>query len=92
MLESKNFVVKENSHIDFQENVYKLDKDVVQKFNQLALFTHIQVYKSNWVLPFQSGLTVPKVLMDLPRDTDTDLHYKMQYLVDDDPKIIFSKV
>lgn len=78
--------------IHFEEKIFKLKKETIKKFNQLTLLTEIQVFGDTWVRPYQSGLTSPKVLKELSSETLVDIDYKMQYVVNNDPKIFHSEV
>lgn len=90
-MKSKPYEVMENDHLHFNEKIFTLNEEVVSSFNQLGLLTEIHVYGNNWVLPYQSTLTVPKIIEKIKRDPQTHKAVKLQYIVDEDPKIIFQK-
>ncbi len=91
-LQSKPYDLKGENQIHFHQKNFKLKKETIKKFNQLTLLTEIQVFGDTWIRPYQSGLTIHKVLMEIPSDILVDIDYKMQYIVSEEPEIIYSKV
>lgn len=91
-LKSESYKVKENNELHFPEKTIELKKSTPPNFNQLVLLTEIQVYKNTWIRPYQSGLTLPKILEQLPPENTKDRKFKMQYLVDKDPKIVVTEL
>lgn len=60
-----------------------------KKYPQLNLFTHIQVFDTEILTPWQSGLTLPKKISDLHPDSQTPQRFSFQYLSGDKPGFHF---
>ena len=56
---------------------------------QLHLFTHIQVFDKEVLTPWQSGLTLPKKIIDLHFENQTQQAFSFQYLSGDKPGFHF---
>jgi len=91
-LKDKPYDLKGDNEIHFHEKRFNLNKDTISRFNQLALMTEIQVFGDTWLRQYESGLTTHKLLKDISKETVTDIEYRMQYIVNNDPEIVYSEV
>ena len=61
-----------------------------KQYSHLALLTNIQVYKNNWILYGQSGLTMPYLVMDLNSIKKWPATFRATYNLGTDPGFEFS--
>ncbi len=61
-----------------------------KQYSHVALLTNIQVYKKNWILYGQSGLTMPYLVMDLNSIKKWPAKFKATYNLGTDPGFEFS--
>jgi len=74
---------------EFPTTVLEVSATQAKKHPQLNLFTHIQVFDTEILTPWQSGLTLPKIITDLHFQNQTHQGFSFQYLSGDKPGFHF---
>lgn len=82
----KDNEIRKNDY-NFSKKITTIDSEKLKKYNQIGIFTEIQVYKNERINISQSGLTTPMFINDIPDNFDGTLEISTQYKISSDPKL-----
>jgi predicted RNA methylase len=77
----------DEKEVTLAEKQIALKEPQLKGYDSLALVTEIQVYGDEHLLLNQSGLTVPKFLLDLRQNRDKGISIKSCYKIDQKPRL-----
>ncbi|MGG8497064.1 hypothetical protein ACQY1Q_11640 [Tenacibaculum sp. TC6] len=72
----------------FPSKTIHFNRQDIQQFNHLAFFTEIQVFQDLKILPFESGLTLPRILENLSV-YEKDVRIETYYKADKHPQLVY---
>lgn len=76
----------------FPQIKVNLSKELLRKYDQLVIFTEIQIFEKNWIRKNESGLTIPLMLEDLSRTEYEELSITLRYKIDANPGIEYKRL
>lgn len=76
-----------HKEISFPKIKTIITKEKLEGFNQLALFTEIQVFKDEVIEINKSGLTTPLIIKDISNNSKDSITIKTQYKICNEPKL-----
>ena len=60
---------------------------MLKGFNQLVIITEIQVYKNEKIIINESGLTIPRLIQQIPKNLKNSIIIDTQYQISSKPKL-----
>jgi predicted RNA methylase len=91
-LNTTSHSVNEQGEIHFEVTRIKTNPEFVEQFDELYVLTEIQVFQNTWIRSLESGLTVPQMFFQLPKENAKIRTFDVHYVVNNIPKLRFKEV
>lgn len=77
-------IIAKNS---FAKRKTVIESKMLKGFNQLVIITEIQVYKNEKIIINESGLTIPRLIQQIPKNLKNSIIIDTQYQISSKPKL-----